>query len=126
MEDYTFRESQFMRQPWLWGLVLAVTVAPIILISVGMYQQLALHQPFGDKPMSDGTLMIFGPCMILLMIGILVMFSRVHLITEVRGDGVYVRYVPFHRRFHWYHFDTILTAKASTYRPIRDYGGWGI
>jgi hypothetical protein len=39
---------------------------------------------------------------------------------------VYVRFIPLHRRFHWFRWEDILSAEAITYLPLRDYGGWGI
>jgi hypothetical protein len=45
--------------------------------------------------------------------------------TEVRLDGLYVRFRPFtrRRRIGW---REIVRAEACRYRPLREYGGWGI
>lgn len=51
-------------------------------------------------------------------------FSR--LITEVRDDGVYFRYVPFHFSFRQIPFSNVEKFEARTYRPLKEYGGWGI
>lgn len=44
--------------------------------------------------------------------------------TEAGGDGVRVRLFPF----RWWHIrpDEIASAEVRTYRPIREYGGWGL
>ena len=41
------------------------------------------------------------------------------MITEIRGDGLYVRFILFG-------FNETESAEATKYRPIRDFGGWGI
>jgi hypothetical protein len=52
--------------------------------------------------------------------------ATARLLTEVREDGVYLRFVPFHRSFRRFEWPRIQSAEARTYRPIREYGGWGI
>jgi len=54
----------------------------------------------------------------------LFVFGR--LITEVREDGIYIRFVPFHRRSRKIPFKDLKEYQVRTYRPILDYGGWGI
>jgi len=46
--------------------------------------------------------------------------------TEVRGDGVHVRFFPFHLSFRKIPLENVVKVEARTYRPIREYGGWGI
>lgn len=46
--------------------------------------------------------------------------------TEVRDYGVSIRFRPFHRKWVVFGFGGIRNAEACTYRPLRDYGGWGI
>jgi len=44
----------------------------------------------------------------------------------VRDDGVYIRFHPIHRAFRGFLWQEIESLEARTYRPIREYGGWGI
>ena len=48
------------------------------------------------------------------------------LITEVRSDGLHLRFVPFHLRGINIPFKSIATVEACKYNPIKEYGGWGI
>ncbi len=113
------REVQHFRQPWLWALVALLAA----LSWYGFIVQIVMHQPVGDHPAPDVSVvlvwLIFG-------IGAVIFFWRARLITEVRPDGLYVRLVPFHGRFKRYAFSSIGRFEACTYRPIREYGGWGI
>lgn len=45
--------------------------------------------------------------------------------VEVQSDALAVRFFPLTRqhRYPWYE---IVSAEARTYRPIRDFGGWGV
>jgi len=57
-------------------------------------------------------------------VGVLLWINRLE--TEVRADGVFVRYFPFH--LHWRRFPAqeLSECYARQYRPILEYGGWGI
>ena len=57
-------------------------------------------------------------------IGLLIWVARLE--TEVRQDGLYIRYVPFHRRFKRFKAEDLSEYQARTYRPLLEYGGWGI
>jgi len=54
------------------------------------------------------------------------LFFLLKLETEVRSDGLYVRYFPFHIRFKRFAADELSEYYARKYKPIREYGGWGI
>jgi hypothetical protein len=54
----------------------------------------------------------------------LLIFSKLE--TEVRRDGLYVRFAPFHFRFHYFAFADIASVTARRYSPIGEYGGWGL
>jgi hypothetical protein len=121
-----FREEQRFHQPWLWILI---TISSILLIGIfgyGMYKQLLLGEPWGTNPMSNTLLLILGPIYMLLGAALYILFRTTRLVTEVRSDGLYVRFIPFHFSFKRFRFDEIEEYNVMTYRPIRDFGGWGI
>jgi hypothetical protein len=114
-----FREVQRFGQLWVWLLVgLVAGVA-----WYGAIVQLIYKKPFGDNPAPDSLMVIiwavFG-------IGFPALFYSIRLVTEVRSDGVHVRFAPLHRSFQFFSRDTITKCEAVTYRPLRDYGGYGI
>lgn len=61
---------------------------------------------------------------IAIAVGIASLWAIGRLDTEVRDDGVHVRLRPLARRH--YPFEVIATAEARTYRPLVEYGGWGL
>ncbi|MCS6775528.1 MAG: DUF6141 family protein [Chloroherpetonaceae bacterium] len=61
----------------------------------------------------------------LLPIGLIWLIAeKMRLITEVRDDGLYVRLLPF--GFRRIPFEDITSATVRRYRPLLEYGGWGI
>ncbi len=120
----TFREVQSFRQGWLWALLLASDVVVVLVFGYGMIQQLILGVPWGDRPMSDLALMIVGPSLILFVSLLVYLFAILRLITEVAQDGLHLRFYPLRRMSIPY--ASIKSCEVRSYRPIREYGGWGI
>ena len=112
--------------PLLWAMILPLCVGMIGFFSWAMLEQLVRGRPVGNQPMPDLMLLIVGPVCILMMAGLLWLMWAARLVTEVRDDGIYIRFHPFHRRFHGFLWWEIETCEARTYRPIMEYGGWGI
>ena len=121
-----FHEEQRFRQPWLWAIMAVAVLPQIFLFGYGMVQQLVLGRPWGDRPMSDTALLLTGTATILLSLGLLALFLGMRLVTEVRGDGLRVRFFPFHLREIVFRPGEIRAWEAEEYRPLLDYGGWGI
>lgn len=118
-KDVLFREVQRFRQLWIWVIV-------IFLMGLSWYsfiQQIVSRIPFGTRPAPD--LVVIG-MWILFGLAFPLVTYMVGLITEVHGDGLYIRFIPFHRKFRTMPFEAIQTYEARTYRPLREYGGWGI
>lgn len=113
-----FREEQRFDQ---W--IRVMTFLSAILVWTISIRRLVDEQRVGNGPMPDGALVL-----LLLVLGIAIpaLFAYARLKTEVRNDGLYVQFYPFHRTYRHFPFERIKTCTAQTYRPIRDYGGWGI
>ncbi len=127
----SFREEQRFRQPWLWVLLFGCALAGLFgagTFVYGMVKQLIYGQPWGDRPMSDTGLAVVGGvailCSLLAAFGAPWLLYAVRLVAEVRDEGLYVRFFPFRGRT--IAFDRIRHCEARTYRPILEYGGWGI
>ena len=46
--------------------------------------------------------------------------------TEVNEQGFFYQFFPIHFSYHKISFEEIESVKAIDYKPIKDYGGWGI
>ena len=120
----SFRETQGFRQWWLWALMLLASIGTIAVFGYGIYVQLIEGTPWGDNPMSDTALLVTGLVTTILMVGLATLILSARLITEVRSDGVYVRFFPI--GWKAFPYGTIASYQTRSYHPIRDYGGWGI
>ncbi len=125
-QSIRFREEQRFRQVWIWLLTLPLCVGGIGFFGWVMVEQLVRGRAVGNQPMPDLMLMIMGPLFILFLAGLLWLMWVARLLTEVRNDGIYIRFFPFHRSFHGFLWEEIDSFEACTYRPIMEYGGWGI
>ncbi len=121
-----YEEEQRFRQPWLWLLIGGTFGGVFVLLAWMAYQQLVLGHPMGNHPMSDrGLVMLIGGIGAL-DLGILGMLWAACLRVVVDAQAVRVRFRPFHRKERVFPLAEIAQAEAITYRPIAEYGGWGI
>lgn len=114
-----FREVQRFGQIWVWVLVALVAG----LAWYAAIVQLIYKKPFGSNPASDTLMLIIW---VVFGIGFPLLFHSLRLVTEVRSEGVFVRFMPLHRSFHRFESEQIENCEVVTYRPLRDYGGYGI
>ncbi len=113
-----FSETQKFKQWWLW--VILVGINGIFLF--GVFKQVIGGQQWGNNPMSNSGLLVIAGLSILLTI----LFLNFRLETQIKEDGIYVRFFPFHLSFRYYSWDTIAQAYVREYSPIKEYGGWGL
>lgn len=53
------------------------------------------------------------------------MLKWTKLIIEVREDGLYIRYTPFHLHYKKFLYKDIKQYKPINYSPLKRFGGWG-
>jgi hypothetical protein len=114
-----FREEQRFRQRWLWLVVLGTAG----IAWYGAVTQLVLGRPFGDRPASDGLLLVI---LLAFGVGLPLFFRALRLVTVVDAGGVRYRFSPFHLAERVLPPVHICSYEARTYKPLLEYGGWGI
>jgi len=112
----SFREEQ--RFEWFWNLV---TALPALLVGFGLFRQIVLHKPIMDEP---GSSMLLWPAFGV-TVATFIWFLGIRLVTEVRDDELWIRFYWL-RPAHVIKWNEIAKVEAITYRPIRDFGGWGV
>jgi hypothetical protein len=114
-----YNEIQRFRQWWVWILVLFVSG----MAWYGAVLQIILKRPFGNNPAPDTVMIVIWA-----VFGVLfpVFFYSLKLVTEVRSDGVYVRFFPLQFHSHKISFEEIKTYEIRTYAALKEYGGYGI
>ncbi|MBC8054078.1 MAG: hypothetical protein H7Y13_13515 [Sphingobacteriaceae bacterium] len=103
-----------------WLLMILLPVNGLFLL--GVYTQVFNGLPFGDKPLSN-TGLIITTCFVMLL-SIVLFNSRLE--TQIRQDGIYVKFFPVHIKFRHFKWDAISKLYVRQYNPIAEFGGWGI
>jgi hypothetical protein len=116
-ETVYFREAQRFRQLWMWILLAIIAAAAWYFFFEGVL--------FGG---ANGNVETALSVVVWVFSGIILplFFNFLRLESEVRSDGVHVRFFPFHLKFKHFPWDEIAGYEPVEYRPILDYGGWGI
>ena len=113
-----FKEEQRFTQWWIWLLFLSLN----LFFFYGIYQQLILDISFGSKPTSNIFLIIISGVFLI----ITVFFFFLKLKTRIDESGIYYRFSPIQSKFKKIKWGTIKSVKVIKFKPIIDYGGWGI
>lgn len=118
-ENVIYREIQRPRQWWY----ILIIIFLVCTTWYGAVRQLIFEKPFGTNPASDTGMLI-----ILVLAGVLfpIFLISLKMETFVKKDGIYVRFFPLHLKPKRFSFEDIKTQEAIYYKPIREYGGWGI
>ncbi|MBU0638649.1 MAG: hypothetical protein KKB50_07280 [Planctomycetes bacterium] len=112
-----FVEVQQFRQPWLWVLLIIVEAGCLAaLIPLIMRAQSSGEMPVGLVIVLI-TMLTTGPALLLL-------FLLLKMETRVDDEGITINFQPFCKRR--ISLQDIEQCEALQYRPIRNYGGWGL
>ena len=118
MENLSFKETQRFRQFWIWLLVICI----VGLYGWGFVQQIILGKPWGTKPASDTILILIS----IIPVCILFLFLTARLETEINENGIYYKFIPFHFKRYKIDWTDVEKAIVRKYKPISEFGGWGI
>ncbi|HEX8439749.1 hypothetical protein [Archangium sp.] len=107
-----YEETQRFRQPWIWVLLVCSMLIP--LLSIGM--QLVVER---DAELAG----VFAGVLVLGLLP-LALFAYMKLVVRVEGGSLSIRFVPFLRKH--YPLQDVSRWEVCDFRPLSDYGGWGI
>jgi hypothetical protein len=99
-----FEEKQKFNQWWLWAILLIFPLLSVI-------------------PFDDNGLNIYY---VIIGISIPLIFYLFELRTFVTSEGLSFQFFPFHFKKHLIKIEEIEKIEALQYKPLGDYGGWGI
>jgi hypothetical protein len=113
-KEVLFTEKQRFTQWWIWAIILIACIIP----AWEIYNAVINYRNGFSNPASYIGLVTI----VLLMI----MLISTRLETEIRKDGINVRFIPFIWRRKIYTWDLIEKVYLREYNPIGEFGGWGI
>lgn len=112
MTKILFNETQRFNSWWIWL---------IIILCAGFSIYPIVNTIQSGIPFSNGQLL--G---IFVLVLVLLLFILLKLETEVKEDGIYVRFFPFHFTLKFYDWNSIAQLEVVKFSPLMDFGGWGI
>lgn len=115
MKSALFSEQQYFRKWWVW-LILIATNGMVLYKGFGsLLYGGSLEYINRDDVMVAGTILL-----------VTVFILVTHLDTRIYADGVYVRFFPFNLELKKYGWEDIHHIYLREYKPIMEYGGWGL
>ncbi len=126
MSKPVFTEKQKFNQTWLWILILSTVLLTTVIFGAGIYVQLIKGRTYGNNPMSDTGLIVVSCLIMAFNSALLWLFGAGNLKTVIDDRGIRYRFFPFHLKFRHIGWDEMESLEVITYKPVREYGGWGI
>ncbi len=106
MKPVLFSEKQKFTQAWLWvTLILQTLIVFLILFLI-----------------PNPAIWIVVPISLL----VILLLAFANLKIEVRAEGIYYQFFPFHLYWHYIALTEIKQYHLRQYEPLMEYGGWGL
>jgi hypothetical protein len=118
--DLIFREVQAFGSS-LRALTVVLMAVSVVIFGIALWETIT-------NPKTTNTLVptLLSIIAIAIPIAVTILFFILKLETEVRTDALYVRFYPMHIRFRKFTREDLAEYYCRTYKPILEYGGWGI
>ncbi len=120
MTHLVFEEKQRFNQPWLWVIIIGVSLLLFIKIPLDLIHSSAEDQPLD---LSSSLIIIFS---FLFIVALNVLFYSAKLNTKIDGNGIGITFWPFINKPKVFNWDDIKNAYVRKYKPLSEFGGWGI
>jgi hypothetical protein len=126
MTQILHREVQYLRQKFLIALIAIAAFSPLVFFIVGLIVQIGYGKEYGNNPMSDNLMIAYTVLSAVFAFLIFLLFKFSNLMIEVRTDGFYFKYSPFHLRVHCITKAEVKSVTLRKFSAIGEFGGWGI
>jgi hypothetical protein len=113
-----FEEKQKFSQWWIWAILIGLNGLWISAAVIHIIFRSELEYIF----ISNVKLLFVTGISILVTI----LFFYLKLETFIKKDGIYVRFFPFQISFRHFTWNMLKKSYIREYRPILEYGGWGL
>ncbi len=111
-----FNETQRFRQWWIYLIIL------FTIVSWGYAVIVSFQSEEPQKASEDYVLILTS----IIPIALILLLFSLKLVTKIRNDGIYVRFKPLQLKEKHIRPEEIKTFEVRKYKPLTEYGGWGI
>ncbi len=118
MSRTLFKEEQKFRQAW----IIIIMVLAVVVWLYMIIRYIFIDELFQKEPGAAWTTLIAGIIPIL----VIYLFVKMKLLTVVDTNGVHCRFTILQRNFKSFTKEDIQAYEIRQYKPISEYGGWGI
>jgi hypothetical protein len=108
-----FEERQTFTQWWLWLIVGATTIGINTLFVQAVIQQVVTGIPWGDKPLSDETLVMLSVVILTVSTGLSLLFFVSVMEVRIDNRSIEYRYMPLIREWKRIERETIREFRQS-------------
>jgi hypothetical protein len=112
LKEVSFTEQQRFNQWWVWMLLFGIN-AFFIFILVRHFTIYNTVNPGLVAGLAINLVMTF-------------LFYSFKLNTQINGEGISIRFFPFHFTFKKYSWNELTKVYVREYSPISEFGGWGL
>ena len=126
MRNKLYTEEQKFGSPALLASMGIIYLVPIGILLYGVYKQIFLGEPYGDEPLSNSGLIIMTVFVSLIIVISAYLLFGSKLTTTINDGSIAITFKPFIRTPVVFRSSEIDKYEVRKYRPIKEYGGWGI
>lgn len=121
-----FKEEQKFGSRPLFLSMGVIYAIPTVYFMTSFYHQFILKQPWGDKPMSDTGLLLTALLVFAVLVGSAFLLFSSKLVVEVTAENIHFTFWPYFKKAKSYSKSDIERYEIREYKPIIEYGGWGM
>ena len=111
--EILFQEKQRLNYWWLWLLMLGVNA-------------LSISAVYFQYTEAKATFCFYDMLTPIIPLGLTLFLYLIRLETEIKTEGIYVRFFPLHLKFKFFAWSDIKKSNVRKYNPLGEYFGWGI
>jgi len=118
-----FKEEQKFSTPWIFLVIFPALAALIFLLKYNEWKDGSIDISEKDDILG---LAILGGALFIMMVGLTILFYSMKLITQIKSDGIYIKYPPIISKERFYSKAEIDKYEIRKYHPNREYSGHGV
>ncbi|MCD4695154.1 MAG: hypothetical protein K8S16_02850 [Bacteroidales bacterium] len=123
MSKLFYSEEQKFSHPWVWLVIFPSLGILIYLLNINDSDG-GLTNP--DNRDDIVGLIILGVAFFVMMVGLTILFYKMKLITQIKANGIYIKYPPMINKERLISKAKIKSYEIRKYHPSREYGGHGV